>query len=70
LLTHRLVRENAIAEALGPEPRSTIALVDLLYSKIDPILRLAAERNVVAHLLKLEREGRAARVGELWRSAG
>ena len=69
LLAHRVARENAIADAIGLEPRSTIGLVDLLYSKMDPVLRLAAERNVIAHLLKLEQEGRAVRVGTLWRSA-
>jgi len=40
-----------------------------LYSQTHPNLRRAAERNVLAHLLKLEKEGRAVRIGELWRAA-
>jgi len=33
------------------------------------VLRVAAERNVLAHLLKLETEGKVVRDGELWRVA-
>ena len=69
LLEHRMAREAAIARALGEGPRTTLGLVDLLYSKIDPVLRMAAERNVLAHLQKLEREGRAARQGDAWQAA-
>ncbi len=68
LLEHRVAREQAIAKALLDGPRSVPALVDALYSKIDPVLKMAAERNVLAHLMKLEREGRAARRGDEWRT--
>jgi len=37
--------------------------MEQLYSKIDPTLKRAAERNVVAHLDKLAEEGRARDVG-------
>ncbi len=63
LLDHRIAREQAIATQIARAPHSTIGLVDALYSKIDPILRLAAERNVIAHLMKLEREGRRGGMG-------
>ena len=67
LLDHRIARENAIAAALQANgPRTSKALVDALYSKIDPILKMAAERNVLAHLEKLQEEGRAARHGDDW----
>ncbi len=69
LLEHRTAREAAIDRALQASPRTTMGLVDALYSKIDPVLRMAAERNVLAHLQKLEREGRAARRGDLWQAA-
>jgi hypothetical protein len=36
---------------------------------LNPRLRKAAERNVLAHLLKMEAEGKAIRDGELWRAA-
>jgi glyoxylase-like metal-dependent hydrolase (beta-lactamase superfamily II) len=69
LLNHRLMRESAIVTALGDGPASSFALMDRLYSQVDPRLRKAAERNVIAHLLKLEGEGRAVRDGEIWRAA-
>ncbi len=69
LLEHRMAREAAIAAALTEAARTTMGLVDALYSKIDPVLRMAAERNVLAHLQKLEREGRAACHGDEWRAA-
>lgn len=66
LLDHRIARENAIAAALADGPRTTAGLVDALYSKIDPILKMAAERNVIAHLHKLRAEGRAKQAGDTW----
>ncbi len=68
LLAHRIARENAIAEALEKGPANTSELMAALYSKLDPMLRRAAERNVLAHLLKLEGEGRARREGEHWQA--
>ena len=70
LLDHRIARENAIAAALhGTGRQTTKALVDGLYSKIDPILKMAAERNVLAHLMKLQGEGRVTRHGDDWQAA-
>ncbi len=69
LLEHRMKREEAILAALTDRPASTVGLVELLYSKIDPILKRAAERNVIAHLHKLAREGRAVELAEGWRAA-
>ncbi len=68
LLAHRIARENAIAAALAQGPADTHALMEALYSKLDPMLRRAAERNVLAHLLKLESEGRVLRDGSEWRA--
>lgn len=68
LLFHREQRENAILKALDGEARNTYDLMDQLYSKLDPTLRWAAERNVVAHLLKLEHEGHALKDGNRWRA--
>ena len=67
LLEHRVAREQAIAKALQAGPSNSMGLVDMLYSKIDPILKMAAERNVLAHLMKLEQDGRATRQGDEWR---
>ena len=69
LLDHRIAREEAIAAEIARAPANTVGLVEALYSKIDPILKLAAERNVISHLLKLQLEGRAVQDGEVWRAA-
>jgi len=69
MLTHRMMREQAIQRALGKGATGTFALMNALYSQVHPRLRRAAERNVLAHLLKLETEGKVVRDGELWRAA-
>lgn len=70
LLTHRMLREQAIARRLSDGPADTGTITDTLYAQVDPRLRRAAERNVLAHLLKLEAEGKATHDGALWRAAG
>lgn len=66
LLAHREAREAALLATLGPAPQGTRALTDVLYAGVDERLRRAAERNVLAHLLKLRAEGRVREVGEGW----
>jgi glyoxylase-like metal-dependent hydrolase (beta-lactamase superfamily II) len=66
LLDHRLQREAAILAALGPQPRTSRAVTAELYADVDPRLLRAAERNVIAHLDKLRREGRVRDVPEGW----
>jgi glyoxylase-like metal-dependent hydrolase (beta-lactamase superfamily II) len=66
LLSHRQTREAAILAALGPAPQSSHALMERLYSKVDPLLKRAAERNVAAHLQKLAEEGQAQDTGAGW----
>lgn len=69
LLAHREAREREIAEALAQGPAGVGELAARLYAKVEPALRRAAERNVLAHLLKLEKEGRVVRRGDLWQVA-
>ncbi len=69
MLAHRTMREQAIESALAGGAAGTNTLRPPLYSHVHPRLRRAAERNVLAHLLKLEAEGRVVRDGELWRAA-
>ncbi|HEY4172645.1 MAG TPA: MBL fold metallo-hydrolase [Rhodopila sp.] len=69
MLTHRMIREQAIAKKLTAGSFDTYTIMDTLYSQLNPRLRRAAERNVLAHLLKMEAEGKAIRDGELWRAA-
>jgi glyoxylase-like metal-dependent hydrolase (beta-lactamase superfamily II) len=69
MLTHRMIRESAITRKLAGGAFDTYTIMDTLYSQLNPRLRKAAERNVLAHLLKMEAEGKAVREGELWRAA-
>jgi glyoxylase-like metal-dependent hydrolase (beta-lactamase superfamily II) len=69
LLHHRRRRERDILAALAEGPRATSALVDAVYTAANPTLRRAAERNVLAHLRKLDAEGRVAQEGEVWRTS-
>ncbi|EKN00890.1 MBL fold metallo-hydrolase [Acidocella sp. MX-AZ02] len=57
LLGHRQRRERSILEALKRQDWSVAALAADLYAKADPFLKAAAQRNVLAHLLKLSKEG-------------
>ncbi len=66
MLRHRQAREDAITAALGTVPQSATALMEALYSQVDPLLKRAAERNVIAHLHKLNEEGRARQTALGW----
>ena len=62
------VREQAIAAKLTRDGAAdTFTLMDTIYSQVHPRLRRAAERNVLAHLMKLEADGKVVRDGDLWR---
>lgn len=69
MLAHRMLREGSIARKLEDGPADTYTIMDALYSQLNPRLRKAAERNVLAHLLKMEIEGTVVRDGEMWRAA-
>ena len=64
-IEHRRMRERQVLEALGEAgaPRSPAELVPVIYSAYPPELHPAAARSVLAHLIKLEREGRVVRRG-------
>jgi glyoxylase-like metal-dependent hydrolase (beta-lactamase superfamily II) len=56
MLSHRQHRERTILQALETGIASVVELAERLYHKTDPFLRVAAQRNVLAHLLKLQAE--------------
>jgi glyoxylase-like metal-dependent hydrolase (beta-lactamase superfamily II) len=58
-LDHRTMREEQILTALGDASRTPEELVTEIYADHPPELRELAARSVLAHLLKLEVEGRA-----------
>jgi glyoxylase-like metal-dependent hydrolase (beta-lactamase superfamily II) len=68
MLHHRQVREQAIQQKLVADGAAdTFTLMNTIYSQVHPRLRRAAERNVLAHLMKLEAEGKVMRDGDKWR---
>ena len=64
LIEHRMGRERKVLAALGPEPRTLAQLVPVAYADTRSELWPYAERSLLAHLLKLEGEGKARREGE------
>lgn len=66
LLEHRKKRDEDILVAIAAMPATPDDLARRLYGKQNPSLAWAAERNVEAHLGKLEREGRAKVSNGVW----
>jgi glyoxylase-like metal-dependent hydrolase (beta-lactamase superfamily II) len=57
LLSHRQHREGTILAKLAEQDWAVAELSAKLYAKTDPFLKIAAQRNVLSHLLKLKTEG-------------
>lgn len=69
ILLHRLARENKIYNALCDLGEARVeVLLGLAYDDVHPRLQRAAARSLLAHLIKLEREGRAVCEEQLWRA--
>jgi glyoxylase-like metal-dependent hydrolase (beta-lactamase superfamily II) len=62
-IAHRQKRERQILDAVSLGPRTPGEVAASLYAELDPRVHPAAEATVLAHLLKLLREGRVAREG-------
>ena len=65
-LAHRQEREQQVLDALRDGISDPDAIVERLYLAIKQRLVPLAKESVLAHLLKLEREGRARRDGDAW----
>lgn len=62
LIAHRLKREAKVIDKLrAAQPASVAQLVASVYDDVDPRLHPLARSSLLAHLLKLEQEGRTAR---------
>jgi glyoxylase-like metal-dependent hydrolase (beta-lactamase superfamily II) len=67
LIAHRLKREGKVLAALASCGRADLEqLLAVVYADTPLALHRLARLTLEAHLIKLEREGRAARDGELW----
>jgi len=71
IIIHRRDRENKVLARLRAAGASTLeALVPAVYDDVPRERYGIAARSLLAHLLKLEREGRAGRSQALWRAGG
>lgn len=62
IIAHRLQRESKVVERLGRAGTATVdTLVASVYDDLDPRLHPVAKSSLLAHLLKLEQEGRVVR---------
>jgi glyoxylase-like metal-dependent hydrolase (beta-lactamase superfamily II) len=62
IIAHRLQREAKVVDRLGRAGSANIdTLVVSVYDDVDPRLHPVAKSSLLAHLLKLEQEGRVAR---------
>lgn len=67
LITHRLAREHKVARVLKDLKTASLkALTADAYDDVPAAIHGVAARSALAHLLKLERDGRAAKEGEIW----
>jgi glyoxylase-like metal-dependent hydrolase (beta-lactamase superfamily II) len=69
-LGHRAEREHQVLDGLADGQDTIDLLLDRIYVGLAPALRGHAARNVQAHLLKLEDEGRVRAVGDRWHQVG
>jgi glyoxylase-like metal-dependent hydrolase (beta-lactamase superfamily II) len=71
LIQHRLRREAKVLACLSRRgPTDLSALVESVYDDVPPQLHPLAQRSLLAHLLKLEAEGRARGSDDRWESEG
>ncbi len=65
-IAHRVMREQQVLQALEVLPRGVTIpqMVEYIYTDVDPRLHPVAAWSLEAHLLKLEREGLAERLGD------
>ena len=67
LVDHRLGREAKVISVLEAERSGTLAeLVVPVYDDVDPSLHPIAQLSLLAHLIKLQGEGKARQQDEIW----
>ncbi len=68
-VAHRAMREEQVIDAIGSGHRTIAEMVPAIYAEYPPELHELAGRQVLAQLMKLEREGRVAHTGPPERAA-
>lgn len=67
LIEHRKRREQEIVALLSQRPRTVDDIAAALYADVKPGVRHLARNQVMSHLIKLEKEGRAIAEGPVYR---
>lgn len=67
LIAHRMEREAKVVAALSAKPKTIAELLPVVYEDTRQELWGYAERSLLAHLLKLEAEGKALHAEDAWR---
>jgi glyoxylase-like metal-dependent hydrolase (beta-lactamase superfamily II) len=65
-LEHRRMRERQVIASVAAGRDTVQTIVESIYDGLDPALGPAARQNVLAHLEKLKREGRAIVENARW----
>ena len=68
MIGHRRQREAQILRLLDTKPHIVPDMVAAMYKDLDPRLKGAAGRSVLAHLIDLENKGRVSVDHDLWRA--
>jgi glyoxylase-like metal-dependent hydrolase (beta-lactamase superfamily II) len=67
IINHRLEREAHVVEVLRAMGSASVTeMVTAVYADVDEFLHRVAQRSLLAHLIKLEADGRAQRSGDRW----
>ena len=68
VIAHRLTREARVIDAMRELATATLdAMLPVVYADVPASLHPVARYSLLAHVLKLEDEGRALREGDSWR---
>jgi endoribonuclease LACTB2 len=65
-ITHRAQREQQIGEAIAAQGSTVESIASTIYPRLGEDLMPMARESVLAHLHKLESDGRATRHGDRW----
>lgn len=66
LTSHRLDREKQIVKLIEKGKRTPKAMLNAIYPELDKRMLMAAQRQIEAHLAKLQSDGRVKLDGEEW----
>jgi glyoxylase-like metal-dependent hydrolase (beta-lactamase superfamily II) len=67
VIAHRLGREAKVIEAMRAQGTATLdTLLPVVYADVPRFMHPVARYSLLAHLIKLEEEGRVLRKGEAW----